>query len=318
MQSYTHFTLEERESLRQLHNEGQSLRQIAKKLHRNASSVSRELARNKNKKTGQYNAWGATSLYLKRRKRSRRKLRLTTDAVLKDFVSTQLKRYWPPETISEIWNKEHPGNKLSYTTIYAAIRRGILPCIHAKTHLRRRGGKKYKNGVSTTIKPDRRIHERCEMANQRLRLGDWEGDTVFGGINKGCLLTCVDRKSRYCTAVLLKDKQAKHITEAFTTALNGLPVETITLDNGPEFAGFREIEQRLQTEVYFADPHSPWQRGTNENLNGLLRFFFTKGCDFFSVSQEDLSFVLELINTRPRKCLGWLSPADLFFAKCCT
>ncbi len=318
MQSYTHFTLTERESLRTFHCEGKSIRQIAVLLGRSPSSISRELARNKNKKTGKYNAWGATSLYLKRRKRCRRKPRLSTDVALMDFVQEKLWRYWSPELITVMWKQQNPGAKLAHTTIYSAIGHGIIPSVQAKTHLRRRGGKKYRHGASNTIQPDRFIKDRCEQANLRLRIGDWEGDTLMGGINKGCLLTFVDRKSRYCTASLVKDKQAAHVTEAFSKAMKGLPVETITLDNGSEFAEFRKIEKMLQTEIYFADPKSPWQRGSNENTNGLLRFFFPKGCDFNAVTEDFLDFVLELINHRPRKCLDWLSPADFFLKLCCT
>jgi IS30 family transposase len=101
-------------------------------------------------------------------------------------------------------------------------------------------------------------------------------------------------------------------------ALKGFQVDSITLDNGSEFADFRRVEKELKTTVYFADPHAPWQRPTNENTNGLLRFFFPKGTDFLKVSAQEVKDVLSLINNRPRKCLGWLSPAEIMFSKCCT
>lgn len=95
--------------------------------------------------------------------------------------------------------------------------------------------------------------------------------------------------------------------------LKGLPVRSISLDNGSEFAEFRQLEKQLKTKVYFAEPHKPWQRGTNENTNDMLRFFFPKGFDFRTVSQDDVDFVVALLNNRPRKCLGWKSPAEVFF-----
>jgi len=116
---------------------------------------------------------------------------------------------------------------------------------------------------------------------------------------------------------LLPIRTAPETKEAVCKALSGLPVHSLTLDNGTEFAEFKGIEKALNTVVYFADPHSPWQRGSNENTNGLLRFFFPKGSDFRQITQERLHEVADLLNNKPRKCLGWLSPAD-FFAKCCT
>lgn len=100
-------------------------------------------------------------------------------------------------------------------------------------------------------------------------------------------------------------------------ALQGKPMNSLTLDRGSEFAAFREMEETLGCPIYFANPHSPWERGSNENINGLIRFFFPKGSDFTKLEQHELDVIVELINSRPRKCLGWLSPKDIFFAKCC-
>ena len=318
MQSYTHFTLTERESLRILQTQGISLREIARRMGRNVSSISRELRRNCNKRTGLYSPWGATCLYLKRRKHCHRKLRLQYDAPLRIFACDALRQYWPPEAIVARWKRAHPGDKLAHTTLYHAIHCGLLPDITAKTHLRRRGGKKYRNGASNTIKPDRTIHERSDEANDRRSIGHWEGDTVQGGKNKGCVVTMVDRKSRYLAAALAQNKSAAVVKCSMIQALGGATAHTITLDNGSEFAAFREVEAALGTEIYFADPHAPWQRGTNENLNGLLRFFFPKGCDFHGVLADQLQHVVQLINDRPRKSLDWLSPKDVFFAMCCS
>lgn len=318
MQSYNHFTLEERESLRILLESGKSLRSIAGILGRSPSSVSRELRRNCNKQTKVYNAWGATSAYLKRRKRCRRPSRFAMDEELLAFTKERLEWYWPPETIAQMWNESNSDSRVSHTTIYRALKQGLIPACSVKKNLRRRGWHRYTRGDTTTIKPDRLIAQRCAAANDRSRLGDLEGDLILGGLGKGCLMVFADRKSRYVMARVLKDKSAATVRNAFRSELSGRTVHTITLDNGSEFAAFREIEADLSTEIYFCNPHSPWQRGTIENLNGLLRFFFEKGCDFRSVSQDEVDHVLFLLNHRPRKCLGWLSPADIFLAKCCT
>ncbi len=317
MQPYTHFTLDERERLRVLYGEGKTIRAIAQALERSPSSISRELIRNRNKQTQQYNAWGASSLYLKRRKRCQRPCRLETDLELKAFTQERLEQFWPPEAIAAVWNLEHE-NRVSHTTIYSSLHKGLFQGLSAKTHLRRRGRRKYTRGATTTIKPERFLADRCEAANLRRRLGDWEGDTVMGGVGKGCLLTCVDRKSRYLLCEVLPNKSAQTVRRAFQTAFSKHSAKTLTLDNGPEFSEFRALENDLNTQIYFCDPHAPWQRGSNENTNGLIRFFFPKGSDFRLVSQEIVDHVAFLLNNRPRKCLGWLSPADIFFAKCCT
>ena len=151
------------------------------------------------------------------------------------------------------------------------------------------------------------IPEWPEDIQLRKRVGDWEGDTVRGAPGKGALLTQVDRKSRFLRVALLPCLDSSVTKDAVVSLLSGYPVESISFDNGSEFARFHEMEEQLHTLVYFAEPHKPWQRGTND----LLRFFFPKGFDFRTVSQEDVDLVADLINHRPRKCLGWLSPAEV-------
>jgi IS30 family transposase len=295
--------------------EGKSLRAIAAELDRNVSSVSREIKRNQNK-DGSYHPWGSTCRYLHRRKRCRRKYRLA-DETLRLFVETSLDKYWSPEIISERWRIEHPNEPLSHVTIYRALKQGQLPRYSRKKHLRRHG--KRKNTHHTrVVHPVHTIHERPEIVNVRGRLGDMEGDTVSGAIGKGCIVTAVDRQSRMLYAALSQSRDSSLIVDAFSRAFRGVNVESITLDNGSEFAKFAEIEKNHGTTVYFADPHSPWQRPSNENINNLLRFFYPKGIDFTAVAQEDFQHVISLINNRPRKCLGWLSPLEFFSSKCCT
>jgi IS30 family transposase len=315
MQSYQHFTLSERESLQEKRKEGKSQAEIARELGRSPSSISRELKRNQNKKSG-YHPIDATCKYLHRRKKCKRKPRLAEEKA-SSFVKEGLDTGWSPEIISERWKKEHPDEKLSMGTIYRAIKKGQLPGYTRKKHLRRHGKRKH-NHNTQVIYPTHTIHDRPEIVGLRGRFGDLEGDTVSGAIGKGCVVTLVDRKSRMLYAALCKSRDSSVVAEAFERALGQTKTESITLDRGSEFAKFKVIEKALKTTIYFADPHSPWQRPSNENINGLLRFFYPKGTDFTAVSEEDFLNVLSLINNRPRKCLGWLSPIEFFSSRCCT
>lgn len=286
---------------------------MAEILGRHRSSIKKEIERNSNKK-GEYNPYGAQVFAICRRRELER-YKVNKDKELKKYIEEKLKIYWSPETISVMWNEGNPNNRISHSTIYRSIKRHLFDEISAKKHLRRRGKKKYERGASATIKPEKTIHERPKIANDRSRIGDWEGDTVMGGRNKGLLVTHVDRKSRYLIAEKAINKQAETVEAAIIKSFKGKDVKTVTLDQGSEFANFKSFEKELKTTIYFADPHSPWQRGTNENTNDILRFFFPKGTNFLAISDEEIQQVVNLINERPRKCLGWKSPKQIL---CCT
>ena len=321
MKPYTHFTLSERECLSEKLKEGKSYRQIASEMGRSPSAISREVKRNYSKKADRYHPWRATVLYIVRRKKSKRKYKIDEDHELLEHIVSGLNQYWTPEEIAaRSLGTKHP---VSCSTIYRMIKMNKLPNISEKTHLRRHGSRKHQHGsVCSTIKPERTIHERPEECNLKLRFGDFEGDTVCGAKGKGCIVTLVDRKSKLLLSAISLDMKASSIRKAVQHAFQimpyDIPIETITFDRGAEFADFQEIENDLDTTVFFADPHSPWQRGLNENTNDIIRFFFPKGCDFHKVSEEDLQNVVSLINNRPRKTLGYLSPLEFLSAKCCT
>lgn len=313
MLSYKHYTLEERKYLQELLEEGYSIRKIARALGRAPSSVSREIKRNSSSKG--YHHWRAYIVSVQRRRKSHPMTRLAENTPLGIYVRESLSKFWPPECIAETWRLQHPDDPVGFSTIYRWLKRNTLSGFSRKTHLRRRGKRiQTRNALYNTIHPDRRISDWPEDIQNRLRIGDWEGDTVCGAPGKGRLYSCVDRKSRFIRAAKTTSKRPDETMEAVLKALEGLPVHSLSLDNGSEFASFREMEQALGAPIYFADPHAPWQRGTNENLNGLLRFFFPKGCDFLSVSDDELQVVVDLINERPRKCLGWKSPKEVFFS----
>lgn len=319
--SYTHFTLSERFCLQEKLKEGKSFREIAKILGKSPSTISREVKRNFSKKKNHYNAYRATALYLHRRKSCVRKQAIRKGTKLYELIKECLQKYWSPEIIAHYCKEQ--GYPVSFSTIYSAVKSGLFDGIKPKTHLRRRGKKKHaKHGNHATIHPEHTIHDRPDVVNERLRVGDWEGDTVCGAKNKTCLVTQVDRKSKLLTAAIspnhTMDEVRKATKRAFELLQIPMSVHTITLDNGSEFADFKGIEEDLQTTIYFADPHSPWQRGLNENTNDMLRFFFPKGTDFSLVSEEELLKVISIINSRPRKCLDYLSPIDFLYKKCCT
>lgn len=320
MRSYTHFTLTERESLRILLEKGCSYREIARQLNRSPSSISREIKRN-GKKDGTVQAWWGVSQYIHRRKKCRRKLRLVADVELRAYVEEKLAHFWSPEIIVARWKMEHPDAKLSASTIYRALKTKQLSGFSERTHLRQHGKRKYVSSGTTGInpvKPEHLIDERPAEINLRSRLGDWEGDTIRGKTGQGCMFTAIDRRSRLIRLGLIPGKHTKEATAAAVIeALKDQKVLSLTLDNGMEFANHRNIAHQLNTTVYFAHPCSPWERGSNENANALIRFFFPKGCDFRSVTQDYLEYAEMLLNTRPRKCLGWLSPVE-FLSKCCT
>lgn len=313
MKSYTHFTLEERESLEYFQKKGKRIREIAVLMGRSPSSISRELKRNWSKKANHYNAWHAQTNYQHRRKQCHRKNKLVFKQEMYQFVFEKLLLYWSPEIIAGAWNREHK-EKVSFSNIYRAVRANMFPGVKPWTHFRRRAKPYSHQKKSYTRFFESSIHDRPKIVDQRGRIGDFEGDTVYGSVGKGYLVTGVDRQSKVLVAAIAKDKRIESTNAAFISAFSNAEIKvkplTLTLDNGTEFLGYREIEQALGVKVYFADSHSPWQRGSNENINGLIRFFFPRGTNFNQVTQEQLNAVVSLINNRPRKCLGFLSPNE--------
>lgn len=318
MRSYTHFTLSEREKLLEYLEKGKSLRQIAKLLGRAPSSISREIKRNGNKTTkNKYTPWRANSLAVGRSRRKRGFKRLSEETPVGKFVRFGLSCYWSPETIVNRWREMHPEDNTCFSTIYRWLRRNLLKGFSRKEHLRRRGKRILsRNFFFNSIQPDRLITDWPDIIKNRLRIGDWEGDTVCGSHGKGAVLTFVDRKTRYLRAKIIRSKRADETCDAIIELMSDVPVYSISLDNGAEFAEFHRMEEALNAPVYFAHPYSPWERGTNENTNGLLRFFFPKGCNFLEVTDGELQRVVDLINNRPRKCLNWRTPAEVFCENC--
>ena len=308
MRSFRHFTLEEREVLQKMLLAKKKQTEIAAALHKSQSSISRESRRICGNKD-LYTPFHAQSDYASTRQRSVRTNRLQNARILND-VCEKLKKKWSPEIIAN--NPSNPNLKVSASTIYRALKRREIPGLTEANALRRRGKRKYCRGGGKTIYAGRSIHLRDEVVNQRQRIGDWEGDTVLGAVGKGLLITLIDRKSRFLLMAVIKSKHAKLVKETVIALLKGSISHTITFDNGSEFAEYEAIEKETKALVYFADTHSPWQRGSNENVNELIRWYFPKGTDFTKVTDAQIRKVCNEINNRPRKVLNWNTPAAVF------
>ena len=313
MSHYTHFTTEERELSRVLKAQGLNQTQIAERLGKNKSSVSREFRRN-SRGDGTYSANYADTLYAERRKNCGRKP-ILENGDAKKYVTERLEEQWSPEQIAGRAKFENKPFSLSYNTIYRGIENGLLPKRLKKNFRIKRKYKKCSGEDKRGKIPDTvSIHERPAGAENRTRYGHWESDTVLGKHGTGCFGTHVERKSGFLVAFKIPNRQDKAFTVATIAAfakISGKLKKSFTVDNGKEFAAHKELAEGTGMKVYFCDPYSPWQRGSNENTNGLLRQYFPKRSSFADVSDEQLQAVVDLINNRPRKRLGFRSPAEV-------
>ena len=318
--SYAQLTLEERFTIYHLKLFKLSVREIARRLNRHHSTVSRELQRNGPRYVGVYWAVGAQHRAEQRRQRARHQRR-GSNAALCQYVMQRLQAHWSPETIEGRLTLDFPADasmRLSHEAIYrwlyldAKAGGQLYHCLRWQ-HKRRRKQRRY--GSLHGLIPGRvSIGQRPAAVDRRSRFGDWEGDTVYGRHSRDCLLTQVERKSRYLIAGKIADRRASTVAERHIQYFSSVPPawrRTLTLDNGKEFAQFSHVEQASRVRVFFADPYCAWQRGLNENTNGLLRRYFPKGTDFSEVSHEHLAVVVDNLNNRPRKCLGYRTSTEV-------
>jgi transposase, IS30 family len=320
--SYRHLSEQERYVISHLQYSF-SMREIARRLGRHHSTISREFKRAKDRhpRTTYYYDW-SHPLALERRRRPRH-LRRQSIQGLVAYVDSKLRLEWSPEEIANRIRIDYPNNdhmRISHETIYRWVYldgsvNGTLYQNLRRKRKRRRKQRRY--GTGRRFSADRiRIEKRPEIVATRQRFGDWEGDTVQGKPGTGCIATMVERKSRYLLAAKLEDKKAATLTEKCVKAFGPIPRvmrKTLTLDNGSEFANFKELEKKARLAVYFADPYAAWQRGANENTNGLLRQYFPKGTDFRNADEDDVAEAVRRLNNRPRKCLGYRTPHEVFW-----
>jgi IS30 family transposase len=294
MSHYHHLSMNEREKILVLHTKKQSLRVIAREIGRSVSTVSRELKRNSMSKC-EYSAVEAEKAYQKRRKKCRRS-KILEQADLKNLVMRLfLQEQWSPEQISNRLIHEKNAFRVSYTTIYRAIYAGLFDTPEQRRSkgnrgvirkLRHRGKTRRRKGTMETrgkIVISHRIQERPKEADSRQVLGHWEADTVAGKIGSACLVTITDRCSRYLLAGKVQKRYSALVANKMISLLSTLPKKkcrSITPDRGKEFSKHSSVTAALNgVQFYFPDPHAPWQRGTNENTNGLLREYLPKSFD---------------------------------------
>lgn len=326
MSHYKHLTLVDREKLLFFVGQGIEIAGIAQLLGRSRSTIYRELKRNSDCKAG-YLPITAQKQYKKRRELCKRHKRLEDPALYELVKDRFLKRHWSPEQIAGRLKLEGSLYHISCATIYRAIYAGMFDTAEQRRSQGNRGMKRRlrhkgkprnsKNGESRwgRLTVDHTIDERPQEANDRARFGDWEADTVLGKRGKACLVTLVDRKSRYLRCLKVAGCKSDLVASAIFSLMQGFPCKTITTDNGKEFAQFADISEALGgVPIYFAHPHHPWERASNENTNGLLREYFPKRKDMTNISDETVQLAEADLNNRPRKIFGFKTPAEIFFA----
>lgn len=319
MSTYRRVTYEDRCQVYALSKRGASQESIASILGVSQSTVSRELRRNRGQRGYRFKQAEAKA---QARQAIRSKPRKLTAPVRRKIEVKLRQTRWSPEQISG-WLCEQ-GINLSYERIYQMIWQDKRDGGNLWRSLRRRGkryNKRAGKNAGRGLIPNRiDISERPAIVARKTRLGDWEGDTVVSAGHKGGLLTLVERKSRLTKISKLRRSTARATKTATVRRLKPIGdfVHTITFDNGKEFAAHQDIAHALKTKIFFATPYHAWERGLNENTNGLIRDFFPKGTDFSTISNAEIAKVERLLNARPRKSLGFRSPQEVFDSLACS
>lgn len=310
MKSYRQLTLEQRYQIACLLQQKTTQKSIADIVGVNASTISREIRRNSSV-SADYKADIAQVLSGKRNKRSRYKI----IGELKERIVSKLRERHSPEQISGVLALESVANKISHQAIYMYI--------HSKTdtehepliqYLRVRHKKKYPKRRATPkrgVIPNRiGIEQRPPIVETNTEVGHWEGDTIIGANHDGVLLTLVERVTKVVIIEKLCSKNARKLSNKLIYRMKNcnIPVKTITFDNGKEFSDHQKIANSLKAQIYFATPYHSWERGLNENTNGLIRQYIPKACPISIVKKSDVSWIQDQLNNRPRKTLGYLSP----------
>ena len=313
---------QERELIADMLRAEESIRAIGRALGRNASSISREIKRNSHPKLG-YQPYGAHRAATAARARPKDS-KLAEPGELRDYVKTRLLTRWSPEQISKLLIKEFPDDgqmRVTPETIYQALyfqaRGGLKREVKEALRTGRTRRKKHKSPEERTSRfrdPMINISKRPAAVQDRAVPGHWEGDLITGAYNQSAIATLVERTTRYVMLVHLPvDHTAESVRDGLITTMGTLPAHlrgSLTWDQGAEMAKHKAFSIATDMDVYFCDPASPWQRGSNENTNGLLRQYFPKGTDLNAYGPEDLKHVAQELNARPRKTLDWDTPAE--------
>ncbi len=312
METYKQLTYSDMVKIETFIEEGYKPGGIAIKISKDCTTVYRCLKNNSNE-DGIFVADEAWEKVCKRKSEANKHIRILPDSILEKYILVKIEEHWSPEQIAGKWT-HNTGEPICHETIYQYVYKNKPQLI--KMFFRRKG-KKYQHERKSKYQiPNRRmIDERPKEVETRKDVGHWEGDTIVGKDHKGSIVTNVERKSGFFIASKTKDRSAQSIFESTVIDFKNIPDElkiSMTYDNGKEFSYHEKIESSTKMTVYFAHAYSSWERGSNENTNGLLREFIPKGTDFNTVSDEDLARYVELINNRPRKRLGFMSPNEVF------
>jgi len=319
--SYAHISSEERYVIYHLLLFGLSYREIGRRLNRHHTTISREATRNGRAFDCYWNV--PAQQWAEERKQIPRHQRKRGNKKLYNYVINRLKKDWSPEEIVGRIKMDYPiDNSMRvsveclYNWIYKDAQEGGYLYQHLRQHHRKRRKQQKYGSVKGLIVDRVSISERPKIVDERQRIGDWEGDTVEGCKGSEHIATHVDRRSRYLIACKLENKKASTMAMNTVIIFHKIPKrfrKTLTIDNGKEFSEFKTIENKTGLDVYFSDPYSPWQRGTNENTNGLLRQYLPKGSDLRLINNEQLALIVKKLNNRPRKCLNYQTPHEVFY-----
>lgn len=312
MKTYAQLTQEERYQIYILRQAGHKQSEIAKMLNRDKSTISRELGRNRGLKG--YRPQQAHQRALKRRKD---KVRPRFGGAVWQRIEARLCQDWSPEQIAgrlELEEGVRVSHEWIYQYVYADKRSGgsLYRHLRCQKPRRKRYGAYERRG---RIPRQVSIDKRPAVVDARRRLGDWEGDTLIGKAHRGVLVSLVERKSIYTLIRRVERKGAAEVREAVVKSLSPCKVHTLTFDNGREFADHEGIASDLGAAVYFAHPYASWERGLNENVNGLIRQYFPKKSDLSAVTNEAIAMAVHRLNHRPRKLLGFRTPHEVFFKR---
>jgi len=323
--SYTHLSSKERYVISHLVFHGLSLREISRRLQRHHTTISREIKRNRPTYADDAVYWyDAAQFFVDQRKRMPHHAIRQSNPQLVHYVKCKLLEDWSPEQIASRMTVDYSNSKtmrICHETIYQWIYYNAMNGGDLYTHLRRHHKRRRKQRRYRSCRgliPGRvSISKRPEAVDNRKRFGDWEGDTLEGAKGSGGIASHVERKSRYLVTAKLSDKTSETMTIASAKAFRRVPKvmrKTLTVDNGKEFAYFKRLEKKTGFSIYFADPYSAWQRGSNENTNGLIRQYFPKGTNFKDITNKDLELVVKKMNHRPRKSLNYQTPHEVFYS----
>ena len=323
---YKHLSQEERELIAAQLSEGSSVGDIAKAVGRNKSTISRELKRNSPPERRRYVPCRAHARACERKTNANKHERLKNEFV-RHYVKDGLAQGWSPEQISGRIRIDHPGQTINHEAIYQYIYHPQNPDRVEMIKLLRRAHRKRRDkGIGRKVRktkiPNRiPIDARPKSVESRRYYGHWEGDSLVSRKSKAALNSLVERKSRLVLITKLQRKSAAETNKAVMGRLKKFPAkgrQTLTLDNGTENAKHETLSSKLGIKCYFARPYASWQRGTNENINGLIRWYLPKGTDFRTITSEQIARIEYLLNSRPRKCLGYRTPMEVAASSRCT